>query len=495
MANPNPFRVRFAPSPTGPLHVGGLRTALYNYLLARKHEGSFVLRIEDTDRNRYVPGSIEILLDSLEWAGLGYDEGPKIDGPHASYFQSERLPLYRESADRLVTSGHAYPCFCTAERLTKMREEQTKKGMTAKYDRLCAALPSGKGAERIDRGEPHVIRLRIPDGETIRFHDLIRGDVEIGADILDDQVLMKTDGFPTYHLAVVTDDHEMEITHVIRGEDWLPSTPKHILLYRYLGWELPQFAHLPLLLGTDRAKLSKRQADVAVTDYRDQGYFPEALINFVAFLGWNPGDDREVFTLDELVAEFSIDRVNKSGAIFNIEKLRWFNQQHMQRLPSQRLVAELRPILEERGFVDVDDDHLSRVIDLWRERVTFVHEIAERGAWFFVDPTDYEEATVKKRWTRESGALLGRFLPILQKAPVFDGTSLDTLITEFASREGIGKSELIHPLRLACTGVGGGPGLYELMEVLGKDTCIRRIRRAIEMIEGGRDQRVPLEDE
>jgi glutamyl-tRNA synthetase len=327
-----------------------------------------------------------------------------------------------------------------------------------------------------------VIRLRVPEGETIRVDDMIRGCVEIESDLLDDQVLLKSDRFPTYHLAVVVDDHDMEITHVIRGEDWLTSTPKHILLYRYLGWSLPCFAHLPLLLGTDRSKLSKRQADVAVTDYREQGYFPEALVNFVAFLGWNPGDDREIFSLDELTRDFSLDRVNKSGAIFNIEKLRWFNQQYMQRLPASRIVSEIRPMLEKRGWSGFDDAWLTQVIDLWRERVTFVGEIVDRGEWLFLDPTEYEEATVKKRWGPESGALLCGLLPRLESLDPFDAPSLDALISSSAAESGIAKSDLIHPLRLACTGVGGGPGLYELMDVLGRDACARRIRRAVEVL-------------
>ncbi len=482
MTQPTPIRVRYAPSPTGFLHVGGLRTALYTYLYARRGGGRFVLRIEDTDRTRYVEGAVEQMIDSLRWAGLDFDEGPGIGGPHGPYYQSERLDLYRQAADRLVASGHAYPCFCTSERLARMREEQTRAGGTAKYDRHCASIAKDVAARRVASGEPHVIRLRIPDGETIRVDDLIRGRVEIASDLLDDQVLLKSDRFPTYHLAVVVDDHDMEITHVIRGEDWLTSTPKHVLLYRYLGWDLPRFAHLPLLLGTDRSKLSKRQADVAVTDYREQGYFPEALVNFVAFLGWNPGDEREIFSLEDLTRDFSLDRVNKAGAIFNIEKLRWFNQQYMQRLPASRIIAELRPLLARRGWGGFEDSWLARVCDLWRERVTFAAEIIERGAWVFTDPTEYEEAAVKKRWGRGSGALLGRLLPRLESVASFDVASLDSAVSAFAAQGGIAKSDLIHPLRLACTGVGAGPGLYELMEVLGRETCARRIRRAIEAL-------------
>jgi glutamyl-tRNA synthetase len=363
-----------------------------------------------------------------------------------------------------------------------MRAEQTRRGVTAKYDRACASLARNEVASSMASGLPFVIRLRIPDGETIRISDRIRGEVEISSEILDDQVLMKSDGFPTYHLAVVVDDHEMGITHVVRGEEWLPSTPKHVLLYRYLGWEQPEFAHLPLLLGTDRSKLSKRQADVAVTDYRDQGYFPEALVNFVAFLGWNPGDDREIFSLEDLTRAFSLERVNRSGAIFNLEKLRWFNQQYMQRIPAARIVAGLRPLLAGRGWEGFDDAYLTGVIDLWRERVTFVREIVERGPYFFTDPAEYEKETVSKRWKPASARLLSDLLERLEAAPSFDPGALDSIIARFSEDRGTARAEVIHPLRLACTGVGGGPGLYELMAVLGRETCVRRIRRAIEVL-------------
>ncbi|MDM7917490.1 MAG: glutamate--tRNA ligase [Candidatus Eisenbacteria bacterium] len=479
-------RVRFAPSPTGFLHVGGLRTALYNYLFARKHGGVFVLRIEDTDRTRYVEGAVETLLESLRWAGLTYDEGPGIGGPCAPYFQSGRLALYREAADRLLASGHAYLCFCTPERIDAVRKARQAAKENPKYDRACLSLSLQEVEAKKREGLPHVVRLRIPDNETIRLDDLVRGEVAIDSEILDDQVLLKSDGFPTYHLANVVDDHAMGVTHVIRGEEWLSSTPKHLILYRALGWDLPQFAHLPLLLGTDRSKLSKRQADVAVTDYRDQGYFPEALVNFVAFLGWNPGDEREIFTLEELVEAFSLDRVGKSGAIFNVEKLQWIQQQYVQRRPAELLVRELRPLLDERGWAAAngfDDAYLARVVDLMRERVTFVREIVERASWFFEEPQDYEAATVAKRWKPETTpALLRGLLPRLAALERFDVPSIERTVSAFAEERDVAKGELIHPLRLACTGVGGGPGLWELMETLGKERCVRRIERALEKL-------------
>lgn len=477
-----PVRVRFAPSPTGFLHVGGLRTALYNYCFARAHGGRFILRIEDTDRTRFVPGAVEDILDSLSWAGIGHDEGPGVGGAYGPYFQSERLEHYRSAVDSLLASGSAYPCFCNEDRLHAMRAQLKERGLSTKYDRACLRLGLGEAAARRAAGEPHVIRLRIPDDPSVKLDDLVRGEVEISSEILDDQVLLKSDGFPTYHLANVVDDHAMEITHVIRGEEWLPSTPKHLLLYRFLGWEAPRFAHLPLLLGTDRSKLSKRQAEVAVSDYRRHGFFPEALVNFVAFLGWNPGDEREIFSVDELVREFRIERVNKSGAIFNLEKLHWFNQQYLQHRPLDETVRELRVLLADRGWDQLSGEALEGVVRLMRERVTFIAEIPERAAWFFVDPSEYEEATVKKRWKPESGSLLRAILPELETIDRFEAEVIEDAVSQCAERSGAGKADLIHPLRLACTGVGGGPGLYELMEVLGRETCLRRIVRALEVL-------------
>ncbi len=475
-------RVRFAPSPTGMLHVGGLRTALYNYLFARKHGGKFVLRIEDTDRSRHVPGAVEMIVSSLRWAGLDYDEGPDVGGPFGPYYQSERLALYREATDRLVAAGHAYPCFCTPERLEAMRRERKQDQRSTKYDRTCLKLSAREVEEKKAAATPFVVRLRIPDVRSIVVTDVIRGRVEISTEILDDQILLKSDGYPTYHLANVVDDHAMEITHVIRGEEWLPSTPKHVLLYRYLGCDPPLFAHLPLLLGTDRSKLSKRQADVAVSDYREQGYYPEALVNFVALLGWNPGYDRDIFSLGDLVREFSLERVNKSGAIFDLEKLRWLQGEYLRARAVEALVEELRPLVAEKGWGGAGDDYLGRVVELMRERVTFPREILERGDWFFEDPERYEEETVRKRWSARSRELLTRALAPLEALPGFDAASLEEAMKSFATREGAKVADVVHPLRLACTGRGAGPGLYALMEVLGRDTCLRRIRRALEVL-------------
>ncbi len=475
-------RVRFAPSPTGFLHVGGLRTALYNFLFARKHGGTFILRIEDTDRSRFVPGAVEQLIAMLRWSGLDFDEGPEVGGPCGPYLQSERLALYHAEVARLLANETAYRCFCSGERLEQMKQAQQQAKQPPRYDRTCLRLAASEVAERAAAGEPHVVRMRVPDGETIVVHDDVRGDVAFEASALDDQVLLKSDGYPTYHLANVVDDHAMRITHVIRGEEWLPSTPKHILLYGFFGYEPPRFAHLPLLLNPDRSKLSKRQGDVAVEDYKAKGFFPEALINFVALLGWSTGDEREVFTLDDLVHEFSIERVNKAGAIFNLDKLRWFNQVYIRKMPAVRLLADLRPALAERGFDRFPDDYHLRVIELMRERATVVQDFVAEAAWFYADPDTYEAETIAKRWNAESGARLARLLPRFESLPEFDHASIEECVRAFAESEGVKTGDIVHPLRLAASGVGRGPGLFELLETLGRDVCARRIRRAIDSL-------------
>jgi glutamyl-tRNA synthetase len=329
---------------------------------------------------------------------------------------------------------------------------------------------------------PYTIRMRVPEDETITFSDRVRGQVQFASEQIDDQVLLKSDGYPTYHLANVTDDHEMGITHVIRGEEWLSSTPKHMILYRFLGHDAPEFAHLPLLLNPDRSKLSKRQGHVAVEDYRDQDYLPEALVNFVALLGWNPGDERELFTLDELVGVFTLDRVNKAGAIFNIEKLQWFNQEYLRGKSTDELIEEARPLLVERGWSGFDDTYLASVIELMRPRMTFLRDLPDRAAYFFADPTEYDPDTRKKRWKPESAALLGRFLPRLESLADFGAAALEEAVKGFAEEEGRSPGTLIHPLRLAASGVGAGPGLYEMLAALGRETCARRIHRAIDTL-------------
>ncbi len=488
-------RVRFAPSPTGYLHIGGLRTALYNFLVARKHGGAFVLRIEDTDRTRFVPDAEEDILESLRWTRLQHDEGPDVGGPYGPYRQSERRELYERYARQLVEAGHAYYAFDTREELEEMKERLRKSGNPSpKYDAITRmsmknslTLPEEEVRRRLESGEPYVIRLKVPRHETIRFFDVIRGWVAFESSELDDQVLLKADGMPTYHLANVVDDHHMEISHVIRGEEWLSSTPKHVLLYRYLGWEPPTWAHLPLILSPTGGKLSKRSAErlgipVLVKQYREEGYEPEALINYLAFLGWNPGTEQEIFSLEELIEAFSLERVRPSAVQFDLNKLKWFNQQWLRRLPLDELVRRARPYLEQAG-IKTDDDYLRRVLELMRERLTFLHELTSFARFFFEDPTEYDPKTIKKRWKPHSAELLLAYAERLEQlTEPFTAEAAERVLRQLAEEKGVKPAEIIHPTRLALSGIGMGPSLFEMMELLGKETCIRRLRRAAEVL-------------
>lgn len=475
------IRVRFAPSPTGYLHVGGLRTALYNYLFARKTGGTFILRIEDTDRARFVEGAVENLIATLRWAGLDFDEGPGREGPHAPYVQSGRLHIYREYAQRLLSEGKAYYAFDSADELEEMRRTLEKQGLNPKYDRRALRLTAADVRRRLDAGEPAVIRMKIPDAAPVAFDDIIRGRVEFSGDQLDDQVLLKSDGYPTYHLANVVDDHLMGVTHVIRGEEWLSSTPKHVLLYRFFGWDLPQFAHLPLLLNPDRTKLSKRQGDVAVEDYRAKGFLREALINFVAFLGWNPGDERELFSLEELVQEFSLERVGKSGAVFNLDKLTWMNFEHLRRMPDDRLLAALREVLAGAGIQAsrFSDPYLRSVIAAMRERATFVRDFLEKCPYFFSPPESYDPEVLRKRWKPETPDRLRALAGAYAASDAPSKEDYEAALRRTAETLGIAAGELIHPLRLAVSGMGIGPGLYDILAILGKEETLQRIATAI----------------
>ena len=476
-------RVRFAPSPTGYLHVGGLRTALYNFLFARRHGGKFILRIEDTDRSRYVDGAVENLIETLRWAGLEFDEGPGKGGPAGSYVQSERLATYRKHADDLLASGNAYWAFDTPEELEAMRKEQERNRVPPKYDRRALRLTPAEVQQKLAEGVPGVIRMRVPDTPTVAFDDVIRGNVEFAGTQIDDQVLLKSDGFPTYHLANVVDDHLMAVTHVIRGEEWLSSTPKHVLLYRFFGWELPTFAHLPLLLNPDKSKLSKRQGDVAVEEYRKKGYLPDALVNFVALLGWNPGDEREIFTLDELVREFSLERVGKAGAVFNIEKLNWLNAQHLRSRSGSQLLVMLRAELDVTGIRDTfSDEYLLSVIEAMRERVSFVPEIITRSPYFFQRTIAYDPEVVAKRWKSGTSAHVRAFLSELKPLVKPGKEEFESALHRAAASQHITNGDLIHPLRLAVSGTGAGPGLYDIFQILGKEEVVRRIESTIEQL-------------
>jgi glutamyl-tRNA synthetase len=439
----------------------------------------FILRIEDTDRSRYVPGAVENLIRTLAWAGLVYDEGPGKGGDRGPYIQSERLGLYAAYAAQLIGEGKAYYDFEDQE--DEDEAEKNAEGTPVHHTstrRSHLSTPEDT-ARRLAAGEPAAVRMKVPEGTTIAFDDDIRGHVEFASDLINDQVILKSDGYPTYHLANVVDDHLMGVTHVIRGEEWLPSTPKHVLLYEYFGWQQPAFAHLPLLLNPDRTKLSKRQGDVAVEDYQKKGYLPEALVNFIALLGWNPGDEREIFSLEELIREFSVERVGKSGAVFNIDKLNSVNKHYLRGRADQDLVPLVRPMLAEQGIGGCSDAYLERVIHLTKERVTTLRDVATVGDFFFADPASFDGEAAKKNWKADSPRCVAGAAEALGAMTEFTAAAIEQAVRSAAEQLGVGAGKLIHPLRLALTGKATGPGLFELMEVLGKETCVRRLRHAL----------------
>ena len=477
-------RVRFAPSPTGFLHIGGLRTALYNYLFAKNCNGKIVLRIEDTDRKRFVEGAVENLLNTLKWVGLEFDEGPENDGDHGPYFQSKRIEIYKKYSEDLIKKGKAYYAFDTAERLQEIRKEQQKLNQQTMYDKLALTLSDEEVKAKLEKDEPHVVRLNVEHGKKVFVDDVIRGKVEFDTDKVDDQILIKSDGYPTYHLANVVDDHLMGITHVIRGEEWLSSTPKHILLYEYFGWEKPTFAHLPLLLNPDKSKLSKRQGDVAVEDYRDKGYLKEALLNFVAFLGWNPGDESEFLTLDELIQKFSLERVHKAGAVFNIEKLTWLNEEHLRSKRNADVLPKLKEEISRSRYKEqhFEDDYLLNIIEAMKPRVSFIKEYVTKCPYFYSEPKEYDENVIKKRWKEDSPELLSKLRDKIAQLDDPAKEDYESALNATAEELNIGKGKLIHPVRLAVSGVGEGPGVYDLLFILGKDECMKRIDRALNVI-------------
>ena len=484
MINETP-RVRFAPSPTGYLHVGGLRTALYNYLFAKRNNGTFVLRIEDTDRNRFVEGAVENLIKALKWAGLDFDEGPETGGDFGPYMQSQRLDIYKKYADELIEKGKAYYCFCTPERLKALKEEQEKQKLPqAKYDKLCLHLTKKEVENKLASGIPKVVRLNVEENHTIKFDDIIREHVEFESNNVDDQVLIKSDGYPTYHLANVVDDHLMKITHVIRGEEWLSSTPKHVLLYDAFDWERPIFAHLPLLLNPDRSKLSKRQGDVAVEDYRDKGFLKDALVNFVALLGWNAGDDREFYYIDELIKSFSLERVNKAGAVFDLQKLNWLNAEHLRMKSNEDLVSLLKEEIKKSKFIDQNfsDNFLSLIIDAMKERVSFVKEFIDTCTYFYEVPSEYEQKSVEKNWKPETPEHLNKLKEEFASLNNPTKEDFETALSKVSEELNVGKGKLIHPLRLTVSGQSTGPGMFDLLFILGKDEVVKRIEAAIKHI-------------
>ena len=477
-------RVRFAPSPTGNLHVGSARTAIFNWLFARHHRGVFILRIEDTDRDRSLPAYTQAILDGLRWLGVDWDEGPEIGGPRGPYFQSERLPLYRQALDRLRTEDRVYPCFCSPERLESVRQAQLQAKENPRYDGHCRHLSPGRAAERAARGEPHALRIRTAAGEDAAWTDLSKGEIRFGAEVLDDIVVAKSDGFPTYNFAVVVDDCHMEISHVIRGEDHISNTPKQIQIYRALGQPQPRFAHIPMILGSDRSKMSKRHGSTNVVEYERSGFLHEAFFNFMALLGWSPPDaDRELFSRDELVDRFDLDRVAAHNAIFNLEKLTWMNATYIRALSAGELFQRARPFLAAiPGFPGpYDEDGLTGLVGLFHERLPLLAELTEAAGYFFSDITEYEPKGLQNaRKTPDLEAVCRDLADALAACRPFDVATIETVIRAEAERRGLGAAKLIHPVRLAVSGRTTGPGLFELLAAVGQERCVNRLRQFAE---------------
>lgn len=503
-------RVRFAPSPTGPLHIGGVRTALYNFLLARQLGGTFILRIEDTDQERFVPGAEEYILETLAWCGLTIDEGPNVGGPHAPYRQSERKPMYRQFADQLLASGHAYYAFDSAHELNTLRENTQGGSSTFKYDastrmqlKNSLSLSETEVKERLNRGDDYVIRLKVPADQEVVLEDVIRGTVSFQSNHLDDKVLLKSDGMPTYHMANVVDDHLMEITHVIRGEEWLPSAPTHVLLYRAFGWEstMPRFAHLPLILKPDgNGKLSKRDGDrlgfpVFSLDwtnpetgevskgFRERGFLPEPFLNMLAFLGWNPGTEQEVFSTEELIAAFSLERINKAGAKFDFEKAKWFNQHYIKTMPPTELAELVKPQLDAQG-ITVPTPFLTEACRLLSERLTFLNDFWEQGQIFFHPPTQFDMAMLKKKWKEGKKEFFPELVDRIEKLPTFNADVLETEVKLFMETHGLGFGDVLPIIRIMLTGTMQGPAVFDTAALIGRNETLQRMRKGLEQFDG-----------
>jgi len=471
-------RTRFAPSPTGYLHVGGLRTALYAYLYAKQNDGQMILRIEDTDQERKVKGAIDKIIEALDWADLNPDEGPRAGGNYGPYIQSERIQYYTKYANQLLEKEHAYPCFCTKERLDELNRIQKMQNKPPGYDGKCRSIPKEEAGERIKEGEPHVIRQKIPEDRDIVVNDIIRGKVSFDTNLLDDQILVKSDGFPTYHLANIVDDHMMKITHVIRGEEWLPSTPKHILLYEFLGWNIPEFAHLPLLLNKDRSKLSKRQGDVAVSDYREKGYLKEALLNFLALLGWNPGTEEEIFSMEELIKEFSLEKVGKSGSVFDVEKLNWMNGIYIRNLEIEELYQQIKLRIESE--IDWDEKALKKIVGLLQESLTTLNDINEKGIIFFKEQLQLEEEAAEMLQNENTVKVLRSFADKLKELEKLNKDNFIETARAVQKETDIKGKQLWMGIRVGITGQTHGPEIHKTAEILGKKRSLNRIQEALE---------------
>jgi glutamyl-tRNA synthetase len=495
-------RVRFAPSPTGGLHLGGVRTVLFNYLFAKKHNGTFVLRIEDTDQSRYVDGAENYIVECLKWCGLTPDESPQVGGPFAPYRQSERKSLYREYAEKLVMHGHAYYAFDTPEELEQKRAAvpNFQYGMAYREDmRNSISLSQQEVDQLLDAGTPHVIRIKVPEDETVTFNDMIRGYVSFDTNTVDDKVLLKADGMPTYHLAVVVDDYLMKITHAFRGEEWLPSAPVHLLLWEYLGWidHMPQWAHLPLILKPDgHGKLSKRDGarlgfpvyamswtdpkSGGLTDgFRELGFLPEAFINLLGMLGWNDGTDQEIFTLDELVDKFSIDRVSKAGAKFDFEKAKWYNAEWIKKISAERLAAEVKTALTTKGITVTDDAYLNKATELVKDRLVLISDIYEHAWYFFKQPEEYDLNAVKPKWTDAKTALFQEYILQLQATENWDATELEANFKAMLTEKGFKIGDAMLPFRIMLVGGKFGPHVFDIAALLGKQEVIARIEKAL----------------
>ncbi len=500
-------RVRFAPSPTGPLHIGGVRTALYNYLFARKNGGKMILRIEDTDHTRFVPGAEQYIVESLNWCGIQFDESDYVGGSYGPYKQSNRKHLYKQYSDELLAKGHAYIAFDTPEELEKYRKEAEANKQTFIYNsqsrkhlRNSLTLPKQEVEALIASGTPYTVRFMIPEDREIVMHDLIRGEVHVHSNTLDDKVLFKSDGMPTYHLANIVDDHLMKISHVIRGEEWLPSMPLHVLLYEAFGWEAPQFAHLPLLLKPDgNGKLSKRDGDrlgfpvfplfwtdpksgETASGYKQSGYYPEAFINMLALLGWNPGTEQEIFNMEELTEAFSLDRCSKSGAKFNVEKTKWFNHEWLMRKPEEEVGKDYRQWLKEEKNIDISLEFAIKVAGLVKDRVNFVKEIWEQSFFFFEAPTSYDEVTVKKRWKENSAQTMRDVAEVIRNIDDFSLANIDATLNHWIETSGLSMGLVMNSLRLMLVGAGKGPHIGEIIELIGKEEVLRRIDAGIKAL-------------
>jgi glutamyl-tRNA synthetase len=495
-------RVRFAPSPTGPLHIGGVRTALFNYLFAKKHGGDFLLRIEDTDQNRYVPGAEDYIVDALNWLNIPYDEGPGKEGDCGPYRQSERKDLYKQYAFDLIESGNAYYAFDTSEKLNFHRKDHEARGKTFIYNwhnrlklKNSLSMPAMEVEHLLAEGVEYVIRFKTPESEALHLHDIIRGGMQVDTSVLDDKVLFKSDGMPTYHLANIVDDHLMKITHVIRGEEWLPSMALHVLLYRAFGWNTPEFAHLPLIMKPEgKGKLSKRDGDkmgfpvfplewkpadgTVFSGYREDGYLPEAVLNMLAFLGWNPGTEQEIFSLEALISAFELDRVHKAGAKFDPEKTKWFQHQYLQEVDDAVLANQFSEILKEKDITTNLD--VKKIVSLVKERATFVNDLWEQANFFFLTPETYNEKASAKAFKPETPEILSSVIEILNANENFSAANISEKVKAWVSSQELGFGKVMMPLRLALVGEMKGPDVFDIASVLGKEESILRIENAIE---------------